>query len=208
MKNIINSKFDSEYKYFIHDSIAYIVFMLIGVLLLMIGIEEPISIILIFSFIIIMLKAASAVIFIGTTRKIIMATYWILFSITTMGLILSIFNVEPNGYIFDKVIIKKDSIGFVTNIKIEQNGDEYNTKLLKPTITNNSKNDTIDVIYKKDNKEIMYQLYSTNIGLHIFYVGSIYLYMISILLFLVITIGFIVIPMIQLMIEKIKENKK
>ena len=166
----------SEYKYFKQDSIALSVFMSIGLLLLFIGCKESISVLFIFSFVIIMLKIASAIVFRGTLNKIIMTIYWTFFSIATMGLLLSLFNIKPNGYEFANFTIKNDSVGLVTNIEINQHDDKLNTKLLKPTIFPVTSENNTDVIYKIDNKRIMYQLYSTNIGLHIFYVGYEYLY--------------------------------
>ena len=208
MKKANNIKVNSEYKYYRHDTIAFIAITSIGFLLLLFGVEETITIAFIFSFVIYMIKIASALVFRGIINKIIMSIYWIFFFLTVMGLILSIVNIKPKGYKFDSFTIKNDSIGFVTNIKINLNGDEYTAKLLKPTIfALNSGIDT-DVIYKIDNKKVMYQLYSTNIGLHIFYVGYAYLYILSILLFFVIMIKFAFFEMIPSIIKEIKKNKK
>ena len=52
----------------------------------------------------------------------------------------------------------------------------------------------------------MYQLYSTNIGLHIFYVGYAYLYILSILLFFVIMIKFMFFEIIPSIIKEEKEK--
>ena len=208
MKKANNIKVNSEYKYYIHDTIAFIAITSIGFLLLLFGVEETITVAFISSFVIYMIKIASALVFRGIINKIIMSIYWIFFFLTVMGLILSIVNIKPKGYKFDSFTIKNDSIGFVTNIKINLNGDEYTAKLLKPTIfALNSGIDT-DVIYKIDNKKVMYQLYSTNIGLHIFYVGYAYLYILSILLFFVIMIKFAFFEMIPSIIKEIKKNKK
>ena len=208
MKKANNIKVNSEYKYYIHDTIAFIAITSIGFLLLLFGVEETITIAFIFSFVIYMIKIASALVFRGIINKIIMSIYWVFFFLTVMGLILSIVNIKPKGYKFDSFTIKNDSIGFVTNIKINLNDDEYTEKLLKPTIfALNSGIDT-DVIYKIDNKKVMYQLYSTNIGLHIFYVGYAYLYILSILLFFVIMIKFVFFEMIPSIIKEIKKNKK
>lgn len=208
MKKANNIKVNSEYKYYIHDTIAFIAITSIGFLLLLFGVEETITIAFIFSFVIYMIKIASALVFRGIINKIIMSIYWIFFFLTVIGLILSIVNIKPKGYKFDSFTIKNDSIGFVTNIKINLNDDEYTAKLLKPTIfALNSGIDT-DVIYKIDNKKVMYQLYSTNIGLHIFYVGYAYLYILSILLFFVLMIKFAFFEMIPSIIKEIKKNKK
>ena len=208
MKKANNIKVNSEYKYYIHDTIAFIAITSIGFLLLLFGVEETITIAFIFSFVIYMIKIASALVFRGIINKIIMSIYWVFFFLTVMGLILSVVNIKPKGYKFDSFTIKNDSIGFVTNIKINLNNDEYTAKLLKPTIfALNSGIDT-DVIYKIDNKKVMYQLYSTNIGLHIFYVGYAYLYILSILLFFVIMIKFAFFEMIPSIIKEIKKNKK
>ncbi len=208
MKKANNIKVNSEYKYYIHDTIAFIAITSIGFLLLLFGVEETIAITFIFSFVIYMIKIASALVFRGIINKIIMSIYWVFFFLTVMGLILSVVNIKPKGYKFDSFTIKNDSIGFVTNIKINLNNDEYTAKLLKPTIfALNSEIDT-DVIYKIDNKKVMYQLYSTNIGLHIFYVGYAYLYILSILLFFVIMIKFAFFEMIPSIIKEIKKNKK
>ena len=208
MKKANNIKVNSEYKYYIHDTIAFIAITSIGFLLLLFGVEETITVAFISSFVIYMIKIASALVFRGIINKIIMSIYWIFFFLTVMGLILSIVNIKPKGYKFDSFTIKNDSIGFVTNIKINLNDDEYTEKLLKPTIfALNSGIDT-DVIYKIDNKKVMYQLYSTNIGLHIFYVGYAYLYILSILLFFVIMIKFAFFEMIPSIIKEIKKNKK
>ena len=208
MRKAKNIKVNSEYKYYIHDIIAFIAITLIGFLLLLFGVEETITIAFIFSFVIYMIKIASALVFRGIINKIIMSIYWVFFFLTVMGLILSIVNIKPKGYKIDSFTIKNDSIGFVTNIKINLNDDEYTAKLLKPTIfALNSGIDT-DVIYKIDNKKVMYQLYSTNIGVHIFYVGYAYLYILSILLFFVIMIKFVFFEMIPSIIKEIKKNKK
>ncbi len=155
-----------------------------------------------------MIKIASALVFRGIINKIIMSIYWVFFFLTVMGLILSVVNIKPKGYKFDSFNIKNDSIGFVTNIKINLNDDEYTAKLLKPTIFALSSGIDTDVIYKIDNKKVMYQLYSTNIGLHIFYVGYAYLYILSILLFFVLMIKFAFFEMIPSIIKEIKKNKK
>ena len=209
MKKTKNIKADSEYKYFKHDLITLAMFTSIGFLLSFIGSEESIAVVFIFSFVIFMSKIASAIVFRGIINKIIMAIYWIFFSIAAIGLILSIVNIKPKGYKIDSFNIKNDSIGFVTNIEINQNDDKYITKLLKPTFIYpvTSERET-DVIYKIDNKKIMYQLYSTNIGLHIFYVGFAYLYILSLLLFIVIIIKFIFFEMIPTIIKEEKRNKK
>ncbi len=208
MKKANNIKVNSEYKYYIHDTIAFIAITSIGFLLLLFGVEETITIAFIFSFVIYMIKIASALVFRGIINKIIMSIYWVFFFLTVMGLILSVVNIKPKGYKFDSFTIKNDSIGFVTNIKINLNNDEYTAKLLKPTIfALNSEIDT-DVIYKIDNKKVMYQLYSTNIGLHIFYVGYAYLFILSILLFFVIMIKFSLFEIIPSIIKEIKKNKK
>ena len=200
---------DSKYKYFKQDLITLAIFMSIGFLLLFIGIEEPISLLLIFSFVIFILKIVSAILFKGIINKIIMTIYWIFFSIAIMGLILSVVNIEPKGYKFDSFTIKNDSVGLVTNIEINQNEDKYITKLLKPTIFPVASEEDTDVIYKIDNKKIMYQLYSTNIGLHIFYVSFAYLYFLSILLFFLIMIKVMFFEMISSIIKekKIKKEK-
>ena len=125
---------DSEYKYLKQDLITLTVFTSIGFFLLFIDVEEPISLLLIFSFVIFILKIVSAILFKGIINKIIMTIYWIFFSIAIMGLILSVVNIEPKGYKFDSFTIKNDSVGLVTNIEINQNEDKYITKLLKPTI--------------------------------------------------------------------------
>ena len=207
-KKLNSIQVNSEYKYFKHDGVAYLMFMSIGLLLLFFGVEEAISIVLIFSFVIFMLKIASSIVFRGIVKKIIMAIYWTFFFIALIGSLLSIVNIKPNGYKFDIIIIKNDSVGFVTNIEIDQNGDNYTTKLLKPTIFNSSSERDADVIYRIDNNEVMYQLYSTNIGLHIFYVGFAYLYIFSILLFFVIMIKFIFFEIILSIIKEVKGNMK
>lgn len=207
-KKLNSIQVNSEYKYFKHDGVAYLMFMSIGLLLLFFGVEEAISIVLIFSFVIFMLKIASSIVFRGIVKKIIMAIYWTFFFIALIGSLLSIVNIKPNGYKFDSIIIKNDSVGFVTNIEIDQNGDNYTTKLLKPTIFNSSSERDTDVIYRIDNNEVMYQLYSTNIGLHIFYVGFAYLYIFSILLFFVIMIKFIFFEIILSIIKEVKRNMK
>ena len=207
-KKLNSIQVNSEYKYFKHDGVAYLMFMSIGLLLLFFGVEEAISIVLIFSFVIFMLKIASSIVFRGIVKKIIMAIYWTFFFIALIGSLLSIVNIKPNGYKFDSIIIKNDSVGFVTNIEIDQNGDNYTTKLLKPTIFNSSSERDADVIYRIDNNEVMYQLYSTNIGLHIFYVGFAYLYIFSILLFFVIMIKFIFFEIILSIIKEVKGNMK
>ena len=212
-EKINNIQVNSEYKYFMHDFIAAIVIMLIGFFLLLIGVEEAISVLLICSFVIFLLKISSGILFRGIVNKIIMTIYWTLFFIVLIGLILSIVNIKPNGYKFDSIIIKNDSVGFVTNIIINLHGDKYTTKLIKPTIFTVSSDSYTDVIYRIDNNEVMYQLYSTNIGLHIFYVGFAYLYIFSISLFFVIVIKFIffefiffeIIPSI---IKELKGGKK
>ena len=163
-----NIKKNSEYKYFVHDSIAWAVFMVIGMILLMIGIKETFTLLLTFSFAIIMIKMASAALFTGIIRKIVMAIYWLFFSISVLGIILSIINLKPNGYQFDSLNIKDDNKGFISNVEINQNDDKYTIKLIKPTTFTISNGMETDVIYKIDNKNVMYQLYSTNIGLHIF----------------------------------------
>ncbi len=203
MKKANNIKVNSEYKYYIHDTIAFIAITSIGFLLLLFGVEETITIAFIFSFGIYMIKIASALVFRGIINKIIMSIYWVFFFLTVMGLILSIVNIKPKGYKFDSFAIKNDSIGFVTNIKINLNDDEYTAKLLKPTIFALSSGIDTDVIYKIDNKKVMYQLYSTNIGLHVFYVGYAYLYILSILLFFVIMIKFAFFEMIPSIIKEI-----
>lgn len=207
-EKINNIQVNSEYKYFMHDFIAAIVIMSIGFLLLLIGVEEAISVLLIFSFVIFLLKISSGILFRGIVNKIIMTIYWTLFFIVLIGLILSIVNIKPNGYKFDSIIIKNDSVGFVTNIIINLHGDKYTTKLIKPTIFAVASDTDTDVIYRIDNNEVMYQLYSTNIGLHIFYVGFVYLYIFSILLLFVIVIYSLFFEIIPSIIKELKGDKK
>ena len=56
MKEANNIKVNSEYKYYRHDTIAFIAITSIGFLLLLFGVEETITIAFIFSFVIFLSK--------------------------------------------------------------------------------------------------------------------------------------------------------
>ena len=74
MKNIKKKKVfqeNKEYKYYKYDMIALIGTFLLGIILLMLGIDEVICIAFIFSFVIIIVKISSAYIFNELSYKII-----------------------------------------------------------------------------------------------------------------------------------------
>ena len=176
---------------------------IIGLLLLMFGIEEGIVIALLFSWVIFIVKMVCSSVFKGLLYKIINTIYWVFFAIVIVGLVTWIFNISPskNRVEYNKVRIKNDSIGIVTNANIEKEGDLSTIKLVKPIIFKSSENVDSYVVYKIDNSRIMYLLYDSNIGLHIIYVGYSYLYIYSILLFLII-IGVYLIELFKLMCSK------
>lgn len=202
-------KKDEEYKYLGFDIIAFVVTFLLGIFLLMIGVEDAISLALVFSFSIIMIKAGSNFIFKGFLRIIINTIYFMFFVMMVIGLFIWIFNIVPNKdkYEYDKVIFENDSIGYVTNVNIDTNGDVSIIKLIKPTMFKCDENVENDVIYKKDNNRTMYLLYDTNIGLHIIYVGYSYMYTYSFILFFIDIGKFILLIIFELVDNKRKTKK-
>ena len=193
---------DRDFKY---GGIASIATFILGFLLVMLGIEDTIVIALMFSWIIFLVKMSSASILKKSLYKIISTIYWIFFVIIIIGFFTYVFNIVPSKdkYEHDKIIIKNDSIGFVTNVNVNKNGDTLTIKLVKPTIFKSSGDVDSDVVYRIDNKKIMYLLYDSNIGLHIIYVGYSYLYLYSIVLFLII-IGLFLIELSKFMYSKNK----
>ena len=191
---------DRKFKY---GGIVSSALFIIGLLLLMFGIEEGIAIALLFSWVIFIVKMVCSSVFKGSLYKIINTIYWVFFAIVIVGLVTWIINIAPskNKVEYNKIRIKNDSIGFVTNAKIEKEGDLSTIKLVKPIIFKSSENVDSYVVYKIDNSRIMYLLYNRNIGLHIIYVGYSYLYIYSILLFLII-IGIFLIELFKLMCSK------
>ena len=191
---------DRKFKY---GGIVSSALFIIGLLLLMFGIEEGIAIALLFSWVIFIVKMVCSSVFKGSLYKIINTIYWVFFAIVIVGLVTWIINIAPskNRVEYNKVRIKNDSIGIVTNANIEKEGDLSTIKLVKPIIFKSSENVDSYVVYKIDNSRIMYLLYDSNIGLHIIYVGYSYLYIYSILLFLII-IGVSLIELFKPMCSK------
>ena len=130
-----------------------------------------------------------------------MGLYWIFFIITCVGFILSFMELKLDNYEYNIINVKNDNNGFITNTSVDINNDPIPVKIIKPNIFSIDSENNINVIYKKDNMKTMYYLYDTNIGLHIFYVGSSYLYSYSSIIFIFLLIGAIFFEIIPSVIK-------